>query len=183
MNGYVFNDLPLYDAHLGENECISTVYSRNENPPVEADNEFLLEVSTKCGFTERPAGKNQISCLREDCGRKRNIVCCSFEKSLVINSRDFFISDRREDGVTHIILNQNSKIEFLPILVFLKFSNVQTYKADRCSIREVAKINFEHLPRLQVLNLAFNRIETLRHDTFKGLLALRNISLSNIFCH
>lgn len=176
MNDQVFKALKLNDVMLGGNECIDS-YSH----PKVVDKEFLPEVAKKCGFTERKASKNQISCLKYSIHFNTLFVTCAFDDSAAINSTDFFILDRRHDAVNSISLNENSKIEFLPVSVFLKFSNVQFYYADRCSIREIAKINFENLLKLQIVNLSFNRIKTIKHDTFKGLPKLEEILLSNVF--
>lgn len=172
-----------------KNECIDAGYARSAELQRETvSDEFISDISKKCGFTESSTGKNQISCLIDDCVVEKkhfllptstvSTVCCSFGISSVINSTDFIISDRRHDDVVEVNFNQNPKIEFLPVSIFLKFSNVQFYKADRCAIREISKRNFEHLIRLEDLNLAFNRIQTIKHDTFEGLSNLKKIMLS-----
>lgn len=186
MNGRAFKNLPLEHFFVDKNECIdsSYYYSPYIHPnftsaDVEKSKQDLIsEISKKCAFTERNFGKNQISCLKEECNGRQNNVCCSFDNSSAISSTDFSISDRRHDGVTDMNLNQNPKIEYLPILFFLKFSNIQTFNAESCKIREISKKNFEHLLKLQDLNLAFNRIESIKRDTFEGLLELKKISLS-----
>lgn len=180
MNGKAFKGLELTTATLSGNECIDKNYLNFQlREPVAKD--LLLEVSQNCGFTES-AIKNKISCLKDDCGYDRKTVCCSFGDISEIDSKDFFVSDRRHDGVTDINFNRNPKIKFLPISVFLKFSNIRTYNAERCAIQEISKRNFEHLLELQTLNLAFNQIEIIKQDTFEGLSDLRTILLSNFFC-
>lgn len=179
MNGQAFKSLRLHDAILVGNECIDANYSRKNESPLEVVAiEFLLEVSKKCGFIERPPKKNQISCLKDDCDDDYGNVCCNFDDTTVINSADFSISDGRNDDVSDISFDKNSKIEFLPITVFLKFSNVRTYNADNCLIKEISIRNFEHLFKLEVLSLAFNQIKIIQHDTFEGLNKLESISLS-----
>lgn len=176
MNGQVFKGFQLLEVRLGGNECIDS-YS---HPKVDKK-EFLSEVSKKCGFAEIKSRRNQISCLYHTIQFKTHFVFCVFKNSSVINSTDFFISDRRHDGVNSISFHANSKIEFLPVSIFLKFSNVQSYDADRCSIQEISKKNFEHLLKLRSINLSFNRIKTIKHDTFERLPKLETILLSNFF--
>lgn len=107
MNGQLFKDLQLLEVTLTENECIDDDYSHSSKLPVKVgSNEFLLEVSKKCGFTES-AAKKRVSCLKDDCGDGKNKVCCIFDKASVIDSRDVQISDRWHDAVTDISLNQN----------------------------------------------------------------------------
>lgn len=177
MNSQVFKGLKLNEAMLKGNECID----RNSHDNIVGKN-FLTEVSKKCGFTESKPSKNKMSCLKITFQFTTTFIFCSCCKnSSAINSPDFFISDRRHDGVNRIDLRNNPKLEFLPVSIFLKFSNVQTYDADRCSIREISKNNFEHLLKLESLNLSFNRIKIIKHNTFEGLPKLERILLSNVF--
>lgn len=180
MNGQLFAALNLGTANFEGNECIDINFSHADLQPISiVSNEFLLEVSKKCKFPEFTES-NEISCLENKFCGGNSTVCCSFNNSSIINSTNFYISDRRHDGVNYISFSPNSKVEFLPISVFLKFSNVRTYNADHCSIQEVSKLNFEHLLKLQVLSLTYNRIKSIKHDTFTGLASLKKIMLSKV---
>lgn len=193
VNVELFKPLNLSLALFEKNDCIDADYSEPNvisitkllskqpvpvmNSQAQA-NEFFVELSEKCRFNEPVVGKNQISCLKHDCDDSRITTCCSFGASAVIDSPDFTILDRRHEGVTDVKMNRNTKIEYLPNSIFLKFSNVRSYNADRCAIREISKKNFDYLSKLKDLNLAYNRIQTIKRDTFEGIPSVKEINLS-----
>lgn len=189
MNGRLFANLQIRTASFYRNECIHKKFdflkslkrlqgraAIIENHTLFFNNELSSEVSKKCGFYEVGVEVDEISCLTDE-----NKTQCRVKNSTVIDKANVTISDGRQDSVTDIEFEKNTKVEFLPILVHFKFSNVRTYRADHCSIRSITNRNFEHLTKLQNLSLANNQIEMIQRQTFEGLVRLTMIRLSNYF--
>lgn len=189
MNGRLFTNLQIRTASFYKNECIHKKFdflksfkrwqdraAIIENHILFFNNELSNEVSKKCKFSEVGVDADVISCLTDESKTQ-----CKVKSSTTIDKANVTISDGRHDSVTDIEFERNAKVEFLPILVHFKFSNVRTYRADHCSIRTITNRNFEHLTKLQNLSLANNKIEMIQRQTFEGLERLTMIRLSNYF--
>lgn len=97
--------------------------------------------------------------------------------STVINSADFLITSHRDETVEGFDAFGNDKLENLPKNIDDNFPNLIILVAGRCSIKEIAKVNFEGLDKLQRLYLYHNQIEKISDDTFKHIPAVIHINL------
>lgn len=100
-----------------------------------------------------------------------------YMQSAVIDSKNFSITSDRDEtvGGFHATLNKNLK--YLPINLGAKFPNLLALFAGECSIKEVSKINFKGLGKLQHLFLHHNQIEQIDDGTFKHVPAVEEILL------
>lgn len=105
---------------------------------------------------------------------------CDFDESTVIDSDDYTIYNAKNETVTSMSLDDNKKVEFLPIRVFQSFPNIDSYSATSCSIREISKENFEGLLDLSVISLMGNQILMILSNTFQGLPVLNFLDLREI---
>lgn len=97
-----------------------------------------------------------------------------------IKKRDYKIQDEESEDVQTIDFQGNKNVSFLPIKVFRKFPNLESYLAGECNVGEISQVNFENLFHLRELNLQGNRIETVQRDTFMFLCSVRRINLSKL---
>lgn len=101
-----------------------------------------------------------------------------------INETDMELAKRNETDIDAVNFNMNKKIEFLPIRVHETFPHLRIYLANRCSLTEISKKNFEGLTELTDILLGGNKIEVLHSDTFEGLVKLEYLDFckfSNVF--
>lgn len=81
-------------------------------------------------------------------------------------------------NVTGLDLEQNKKIEFLPVGLHLVFPQLYVLDGSKCSIKEVTKVNFHGLKDLSHLWLRDNKIKLIESETFRGLDSLIHLDLS-----
>lgn len=103
---------------------------------------------------------------------------CYIIQSASIIIKNFEMEDKRSEDVEMIDFQGNKNISFLPIKLHRKFPSLRDYVAERCNIGEISQANFENLFHLEELNLYGNRIEIVRRDTFKYLVSVKKIYLS-----
>lgn len=115
----------------------------------------------------------QIMCDSDECFDQ---PCCLITDT-PINTTNFFIAGLKDDTVRLLDLSRNRNIKFLPICVGYKFPNMVFYEAERCTIKEISKFNFQNLFHLRKLNLIGNMLATIQSDTFYDLVSLRTLLL------
>lgn len=99
-------------------------------------------------------------------------ACCYMRGKTIINETNMELAKRNETFIDAINFNLNKRIEFLPVRVHEKFPHINTYLANRCSIKSISKANFEGLVELTDVLLGGNQIEVVPKDTFEGLVNL-----------
>lgn len=188
MNGKLFEKLhKLQVVNLADNECIRGRFKCDsvfgffgiaKNTP--CNQEIIQSQTASCSFSEFIPSGNDVSCSFKKCTLEEvtEELCCTFDNSTSIGADDFTISNVRNDVIEELRFDNNPKIKFLPIGVFLKFDKLQSFHADHCAISNISKANFQYLEKLRNLDLAYNNIETIKRDTFEGLSRLTSIKLS-----
>ncbi|CAG9809783.1 unnamed protein product [Chironomus riparius] len=94
--------------------------------------------------------------------------------SFKINSFEEVSSPKSEifgsgECVKALEITHNKNIEYLPVKVYEKFSNLAAYSAYNSAIKEIRYENFENLFKLQKLVLENNKISHIPKDAFKNL--------------
>lgn len=169
LNGKVFaNLLQLEIIDLNANYCIDAKFIGEE-----VKTSASTSISSKCGFDE--IDSVEVACERFETSL---IEICFMTDRAAINANNFVIAELRNDGMQGIIFSNNSKIEYLPYKIHMQFPNLVTYMADRCSIKQITKENFESLNRLERLDLSFNKIQKISGNTFQGLQKLQRFRFS-----
>ena len=80
-------------------------------------------------------------------------------------------------NITHLFLNDNKDVYFLPIQVHEKMPKLERYWAASCSVLSISKKNFEKLHELKWLDLKDNFITSIPSNTFEDLKNVREIYL------
>jgi Leucine-rich repeat (LRR) protein len=143
---------------------------------------FLLLVFVALVFSE----ENSTSIVKLSCDsietyaywnyvdRKRT---CSLGTEIAINEAGAVFEDGKDETIEGLYFDQNKKIVVLPEKVSDKFPNLIAYGANKCSVKNIAKIHFENLPKLRRLNLDGNNIANIASDTFDDLVAMEFLGL------
>jgi DNA polymerase/3'-5' exonuclease PolX len=105
------------------------------------------------------------------------VKTCVMDEFSKITSEGFVISSAQDLNVKALQLDQNKKIEFLPISSYQTFANLEFYSASKCSIKNISYQNFLQMNKLRALFLSENQIETIANDTFKDLAVLEVLDL------
>lgn len=101
---------------------------------------------------------------------------CLMHNMSSINDTGVIISTRNE-AMKGLYFGGNRKIFLLPVNVSESFPNLESYDANRCSLKKITKQNFEGLIELKRLYLDFNQIKNITNGTFQGLVALEILVL------
>lgn len=109
------------------------------------------------------------------------IKYCILDSWTTIDTDNVTIGNRMQKEFNTFQLNHNRRISFLPIKIYEKMPNLESYLAVECSITQIFKKNFEKLDRLVNLYLSGNQIEKIPSNTFEDLLEIEEILLG-IFC-
>lgn len=109
-------------------------------------------------------------------------VDINWQETCIINQteildEEFEISSEKST-VTTLLLSGDS-LCVLPIGLHRTFPELTMISAENCSISEISQMNFWGLKELTHLVLSENCIETIGSSTFKGLIALVELDLSN----
>lgn len=104
--------------------------------------------------------------------------CCFLNGTTEIREENVEFGGLENFSVNVILLDGNQKIEFLPVNIFKKFSNLEIYLARRVSIKKVLALNFVGLVKLRLLDLSYNEIEFVPDECFQDLKSVEVISLS-----
>lgn len=167
MNGQAFaNLLQLKVIGLLYNYCIDAAFHGDLTTD-------LTKIENSCGFDEFESV--EIGCGRFD--DRFDLEICNMTGNSAINATNFVIGDLRDEGVGGILFDWNKKIEFLPYKIYMQFPNLASYRASHCSIKQIAKENFEKLSSLKEIYLWSNQIQKISGNTFKGLQSLMNVYL------
>lgn len=121
----------------------------------------------------------EVPCERVE--KSGGFVDCFMDQTTAITSDTVKISDAREESISKLWFDHNSKIFFLPIEIHEKFPNLIQINAFNCSISTISKSNFVKLSKLRILYLENNKIEKIDSDTFDDLISLEEIDLSKCF--
>jgi hypothetical protein len=106
--------------------------------------------------------------------RKRT---CSVGTEIAIKEAGVVFEDGKDETIQGLYFDQNKKIVVLPEKVSQKFPNLIGYGANKCSVKSIAKIHFENLPKLRRVNLDGNNIAIIASDTFDDLIAMEFLGL------
>lgn len=94
---------------------------------------------------------------------------CFMSNTTVINSHGVVLGSEKDETIKWISFSTNKKIEYLPVLVSVKFPNLTCYMAYRCSIKAISRDNFRDMIHLSLLYLYSNQIEEIKSETFLDL--------------
>lgn len=169
LNSHAFAKLTSLDAiHLNQNYCIDDEFQ--DGPAFKTAFEAI---ASSCGYDE-------IDSVEVVCERYQNIPneYCLMNERTAINATNFVMGELRDEEVEGIVFDGNKKIEYIPYKIHMQFPNLAIYHANRCSIKQISKENFENLRRLKSIELASNKIQKLAGNTFKGLEKLTKVDLS-----
>lgn len=155
--------------YLTHNFCIHNKFFDEE-----ISNSTLDIISSKCGYDEIDYA--EVAC--EKYQNYKDFDFCVMTDRTAINSTNFVIADLKDEEVEGISFAGNTKIEYLPYKVYLQLPNLVMYKAERCSIKQITKENFENLVRLKQIDISFNQIQKITANTFRGLHSLEEVDLS-----
>lgn len=177
MNGVAFTKLPqLVELDLMYNVCINAKFEINRD-----SNSFRRKILRNCGSAD--VSKKQISCITStacDSAERGVTKCCELELGTIIEAADYtFAADTNYTSVDKLIIAHQQNVEFLPVSVHERFSNLKLYSVVNTPVQKISKKNFEKLFQLNVLKLDRNQIEVIKNDTFEDLVNLGNIRISN----
>lgn len=119
----------------------------------------------------------EIDCEKKD-RYKMFAKCCYLNETTVINSSNVSMGGLEMADLTGFFLNNNKKIQFLPVDVYKKFPNLEFYSASEAGIKEISALNFKRLSSLMFLDLSRNQIEFIPDECFHGLFRLSKLRLS-----
>lgn len=102
---------------------------------------------------------------------------CLLNGTTVISDENVELGGIKNVNVDTILLNNNKKIEFLPVRVYKTFPNLEIYLASEAAIKKISALNFAGLSKLEFLILDFNKIEIIPEDCFQELIQLQEIDL------
>lgn len=104
--------------------------------------------------------------------------CCYLNETTAINAINATFAGPQNYYIDAILFRDNKKIQFLPVNVYKKFTNLVIYLAGWTSVRKISAVNFVRLSNLEWLDLHKNNIEFIPDDCFQGLNKLNHIDLS-----
>lgn len=102
-------------------------------------------------------------------------------KTITIEKSDFFFSQPKDNKVTGFCLENNKKINYLPINLHENFPNLFGLDARDCAIKQIKNENFRGLKFLKILWLSRNQIDIIAKNTFEDLKHLEYVSLGKNF--
>lgn len=94
---------------------------------------------------------------------------CFMSNTTVINSPAVVLGSEKDETIKWISFSTNKKIEYLPVSVSVKYTNLTCYMAYRCSIKAISRENFRDMSHLSLLYLYSNQIEEIKSETFLDL--------------
>lgn len=107
--------------------------------------------------------------------------CCFFNETTTVSETNITIGDFIDHDVSAVLFNDNKKILFLPINIYVNFPNLEFYFAENASVKEVSALNFKLMSNLKWLDLRLNQIEFIPNDCFEGLFKLIGLNLGTFF--
>lgn len=119
---------------------------------------------------------NEIVC--EKFKEVRGFKQCVLTERTVISSPEFSLALLRDESVDAIALAYNKNIQYLPLSAHEVLPNLRWIDAAVCAIKSISHANFASLVKLEKLHLDANFIEEIEARTFDGLVALKEIYLS-----
>lgn len=105
-------------------------------------------------------------------------VYCEFDDAIKI-TKPATLSNLLNENVTELLMTNNKGIEYLPQAASVAFPNLYTIEAHGCSVKSVAKLNFNGLTKLTTINLENNQLETIDENSFDDTIDLANIYLND----
>lgn len=106
--------------------------------------------------------------------------CCYLNSTTKINEIHTTLADLESFEVDAILFDNNKKIEFLPVKIYKKFPNLESYLARNTSVKEISALTFEKLSSLKLLDLRENEIESIPNLCFDDLIKLNLLRLGTI---
>lgn len=95
-----------------------------------------------------------------------------------INATNFVVAGSKDGRTKGVEFSNNLEVEYLPYKIFMQFPKLLELRAFQCSIKQITKHNFEQLIELEKIVLHGNQIQEISVDTFKGIVNLILIDLS-----
>lgn len=133
---------------------------------------FAFIKSSTCSATTK-----QVACEKIGLLYNYGPKTCYMQEA-TIDSPGNLIKHQRDLTIKNLEFYFNREIRFLPIKVHEKFPNLMMISANYCSIKTVAKENFEKLNKLERLYLSGNHIEEIVQNCFEDLTQLEYLHLS-----
>lgn len=182
VNGVAFDRMPfLEQVQLEGNVCIDKEFRSDSIP----DN-LYRKVSRNCASDDFP--RQRVFCNPfADCFNFENFndTCCFVKTETIIETSsnsfaDYLLVKKFYAKLTVLLIHNQRRIEFLPVLVHETFPHLIAYSVDNTPIRSISKKHFEKLHELEILRLEGGLIEAVRSNTFEDLTKLKKISISKI---
>lgn len=124
--------------------------------------------------------KNKVSCVETAFENWFNVYwqkTCFMNHSTAIDTPTYQISSK-DSAITALTFAQNDDISYLPIGLHRIFPDLVVIDATDCSLVKISHENFKGLTELSQLWLRSNMITAIDGDTFKGLIHLACLDLS-----
>lgn len=119
------------------------------------------------------AERKQISCEEiKKWDSFDNGLACIMNDSAKIDLMRFRILPGSNEPMA-LYLKKNKKIFYLPIRLQESFPEIIRIEADHCTIKSISYENFKGLRKLVLLDLRYNRIESIVKNTFDDLVSLK----------
>ncbi|KAG5667020.1 hypothetical protein PVAND_015022 [Polypedilum vanderplanki] len=83
------------------------------------------------------------------------------------------------ERISAITMQDQKKIQSLPVKIASKFPNLKIYEAYNCSVMEVAKENFEKLVHLRAIDLQYNELIAVPETAFADQINLVFLNLAH----
>lgn len=174
MNGQAFANLhKIKVVDLRNNVCIDRFFVSGD---MKERASARRDITKSCGFDESEFV--EITCERFNYDLE--LEYCVMNKKTLINANNSVVAELTDEEVEGIDFNGNKNIEYLPYKVYKQFPNLVEYYAPSCSIKQIAKVNFEKLTRLKFIHLSDNKIQKIAANTFGGLESLNELNLGEI---
>lgn len=156
---------------LTSNACINRDFVSSHE--ITSSAEFIYEL---CGFNRTRSLRAKI--FKVACESRHSRICWMDEKTS-INAIGYRIPSP-DDKIRVLMFNHNKAIRYLPVMIYRTFAGIEKISAPHCSIELIGRRNFMKLKVLQVIDLNSNQIERISGKTFKGLINLAEIDLSEL---
>lgn len=137
---------------------------------------ILLFISLIC-ISNCVQSKKTISCKKLARTTIYSARMCVVNNTEKIDSETFEISSTAT-ATTSLVFTSSWHISYLPVKMGEVFPHLQSLDASGCLVKEISPENFDGLGKLADLRLPRNRIKTIAANTFKSLVSLRNLDLS-----
>lgn len=130
-----------------------------------------------CLRSSNSASIEQVECEKIGLLYNYGPKTCYMQEA-TIDSPGHLIKHQKDLTIKNLEFYFNRKIRFLPIKVHEKLPNLMMISANYCSIKKIAKENFEKLNKLERLYLSGNQLEEIQPNCFEDSTQLEYLHLS-----